>query len=71
MAEGEGRDQKAQRSGHVRVFVVLEARKPTSQLCAAEALESILYGGNKEEAMREGHSRICYYRAGLSDTHGD
>ena len=20
---------------------------------------------------REGHSRKCYYRAGLSDTHGD
>lgn len=27
---------------------------------------------SKEEAgEREGHSRKCYYRAGLSDTHGE
>lgn len=56
VAEGGGRNQKAQRSGHVRVFVVLEARKthqPT--LCCGKPGRSIpLSAGSKEEAGEGG-----------------
>lgn len=71
VAEVEEEIKRPQRSGHVRVFVVLEARKPTSQLCAAGSRGEQHLAGSKEEEAGEGTVGKCYYRAGLSDTHGD